>query len=277
MGAKLVRIGLTLVLVSFLLPVRTEAEPATAPAKLIQIEAEIIEIDDNKALELGIRWEDIFKGIEMATGSAMEYAYAEGPGTESRTIATYKFDEAGRGKRLTPISAEVKALEDLGVLRILSKPRLITKDGTTATSLTGGEIPYPIPQEEGTITLEWKEYGVKLEIKPTVTAQGRVDTQVKAEVRELDYSVTLEVSGIKVPGFLTRTAETQVVVKDGETIAISGLTRTRKEKTTTGIPGMSRIPGLGLLFGRTKWETKKLNVVIFITPTIVTEASATVE
>ena len=277
MSAKLLRIGLTLTLLYFLLPARAGTEPVTAPAKLIQIEAEIIEIDDNKALELGIRWEDIFKGIEMATGSAMEYAYADGPGTESRTIATYKFDRAGRGKRLTPISAEVKALEDLGVLRILSKPRLVTKDGTTATSLTGGEIPYPIPQEEGTITLEWKEYGVRLEIKPTITARGRIDTQVKAEVRELDYSVTLEVSGIKVPGFLTRTAETQVVVKDGETIAISGLTRIRKERTTTGIPGLCRIPGLGLLFGRTKWETKKLNVAIFITPTIIKEASATVE
>lgn len=270
MGAKLLRIGLTFVLVYFLLPVRAGAEPADAPAKLIQIEAEIVEIDDDKALELGISWESVFRGMEMSTATAIEYPAGD-------TIATYKFDTVGKMRRLTPISAEFKALEDLGVLRILSKPRLVTKDGTTATSLTGGEIPYPIPQEEGTITLEWKEYGVRLEIKPTITARGRIDTQIKAEVRELDYTVALEISGFQVPGFTTRTAETQVVVKDGETIAISGLTKTRKEKTISGIPGLCRIPGLGLLFGRTKWETHKLNVVIFITPTIIKEASAPVE
>lgn len=270
MGAKLLRIGLTLALLYFLFPVRAGAEPADAPAKLIQIEAEIVEIDDDKALELGISWESVFRGMEMSTATAIEYPAGD-------TIATYKFDTVGKMRRLTPISAEFKALEDLGVLRILSKPRLVTKDGTTATSLTGGEIPYPIPQEEGTITLEWKEYGVRLEIKPTITARGRIDTQIKAEVRELDYTVALEISGFQVPGFTTRTAETQVVVKDGETIAISGLTKTRKEKTISGIPGLCRIPGLGLLFGRTKWETHKLNVVIFITPTIIKEASAPVE
>jgi len=262
---KGVVVGILVVQLSLLTyPTKAQEPPPIpkGPAELIQIAVEVVEVNNTKANEVGIKWPEIMEASEMAP----MYGTSAGDGVRYPTLGSgdevplYSFHDMGKIRRLNELKATLKLLEDKGAAHIMANPKLVTESGSVATFFAGGEIPYQEVTSEGT-GIEYKEYGIKLNIRPIVLKSKKIRAEIEAEVSRLDYSVALEGT----PGLSTRKVTSRANLDDGDTIVIGGLVQTTKEKTINGIPGLCKIPGIGLLFGRTKWVNNKTTVVIFVT------------
>ena len=174
------------------------------------------------------------------------------------------------GSGSTSIDVQLAALENKGLIRTLARPNLVALSGEKATFLAGGEFPYPVPQSSGTglatISIEFREYGVRLEFKPVVEANGLIRLEVAPEVSQLDPSNSLRVDGFSVPGLITRKTHTTVELRDGSALAIGGLFQHNYQNSVSQIPGVGSIPVLGGLFRSTRWQNNETELVIIITP-----------
>ncbi len=179
---------------------------------------------------------------------------------------------------LYDLAANLQALEEKNEARILAKPTIVVNDGEEASILVGGEIPIPVAQPGSsgftTITVEYKEYGVNLRVKPTVTPAGKIMTKVEPEVSSIDYSSGVTIAGLTIPGLRTRRASTTVTVPSGATIVIGGLIRRDQSKLIKRIPLLASIPIIGELFKRREFKEGKTELVIFLTPEILRPAEA---
>jgi len=160
-------------------------------------------------------------------------------------------------------------LDDYKLGKILAQPTLVALSGQQAEFLAGGEIPIPAPSAGGAITIEYKEFGIQLLFIPTVLANNVVDVAVTVEVSELDFSSATKITGIEVPGLLTRKAQTHLRIESGMTFAMAGMLSDTINYNRTGVPGLGRIPILGLLFRTTKHVRNETEVVIYVTPRLV--------
>ena len=168
------------------------------------------------------------------------------------------------------IGVVIKALKTRGLFQSLAEPNLITQNGTEAMFLAGGEYPYPIAQGvSGAVTVEFKEFGVRLRFTPTIVGPGRIHLNVAPEVSALDFSNAVSISGFRVPALSTRRTETEVELRDGQTFAIAGLIDNSVTETMSKIPGLGDIPILGLLFKSRAYQKNQTELVVMITPHIV--------
>lgn len=156
-----------------------------------------------------------------------------------------------------------------GYGRLLAQPKLVCASGEKAEFLAGGEVPVPLITNNQ-FTVEWKKYGVNLNLKPTADRSGNIQTEIEAEVSELDQSVAVAVGGsVSVPGFRTRRVKTNVTVRHGETIVLSGVFAHDEQKSVSKLPGLGHIPILGELFKNRAFDSSKRELVIFVTPRLV--------
>jgi pilus assembly protein CpaC len=170
------------------------------------------------------------------------------------------------------IGATVKALKGKGLFESLAEPNLITQDGKEASFLAGGEFPYPVVQGGGanqSVTIVFKEFGVRLKFTPTITGGGYVHLKVAPEVSTLDFANAVVLEGFRVPALATRRTETEVELRDGQTFAISGLLDRNMNETLRRVPGIGDIPILGLLFRSQAYQKNNTELVVMITPHIV--------
>ena len=218
---------------------------ALAHAQLVEIAIEITEINENHSKQYGIEF----------------------PGTiETGEVLIPSLVETGNWERFTPFSAALKAMEANGSAKVLSKPKLITKSGSTARFMVGGE--FPIAEiTAAAATIEWKEYGIIMKITPTILSNGRIDLLVETELSRLDYNTL--VAGY--PSIAKRAALSHLIIKNGETMILAGLIETTQGKTVKGVPILSKIPLLGALFRTTSITESKTNLLVFVTPTLLEE------
>ena len=141
--------------------------------------------------------------------------------------------------------------------------------GEEAEILIGGELPIPT-SKDGEISVEWKPYGIKLKIKPQVDQESKITSKVEAEVSGIDASVSIPTSAGKIPGLISRKASTMLSVPDGQTMAIGGLMNSDESKVITKVPILGDIPIIGEFFKHTSTSKDKRELMILITPTIVT-------
>jgi len=220
--------------------------------QLVEISIEITEINNNKAKEYGIKWVD-----EISTGELF-ITSPEGATTYPSLV------EFNDWVRYTPLSAKLKLLQDSGSAEVLSNPKLITKSGSKARFLVGGEFPIAVSGVSGG-NVEWKEYGIIAEILPKILPDKKIDLVIETELSRLDWSNAVQ----GFPNIAKRQAKSYVILKNQQTIVIAGLIENYKDKTTSGIPILSDIPLLGTLFKNTKTVDNKTNVLIFVTPKII--------
>ena len=211
--------------------------------RMVEISVEITEINENKSIQLGIQWPNEVSVSELTIPSIIE---------------------SGEWARLTNYTATLKALETAGAAKILSKPKLVTKSGSTARFMVGGEFPV-VAAAIGTAQIEWKEYGIMMDITPTIIHDDRIDMKIKTELSRLDYNAP--VAGY--PSVAKRQASSHLQIKDGETMVLAGLIETTQGNTKEGIPILSDIPILGVLFSVQKTNDNKTNVLIFVTTRII--------
>jgi pilus assembly protein CpaC len=163
--------------------------------------------------------------------------------------------------------------QNMGNGRLLAQPRLVCASGEKAEFISGGEIPIPLVTSN-TFGVEYKPYGIILEIRPTADRYGNIQTEIQAEASEVDLSVAVAAgANASVPGFLTRKVRTNVTVRDGETIVLSGVYSFDEAKAVSKLPGLGHIPIIGELFKNRAFDSTLRELVIFVTPRIVSPES----
>jgi pilus assembly protein CpaC len=169
----------------------------------------------------------------------------------------------------------MEALQQENLLQILAEPNLLTETGKAASFLAGGEFPFPVIQGGSagsvpTVTVEFKEFGVRLNFTPTLTADGKIDLKVNPEVSSLDFANALQLQGFLIPAISTRRVSTEMLLKDGQTFAIAGLLNNQVQRIMDKIPWIGDVPVLGKLFH--SWSTTKQHseLLVLVTPHIVT-------
>ena len=163
----------------------------------------------------------------------------------------------------------IQALASQNKIKVLSRPNITTMSGEEAEILIGGELPIPT-SKDGEISVEWKPYGIKLKIKPQVDQESKITSKVEAEVSGIDASVSIPTSAGKIPGLISRKASTMLSVPDGQTMAIGGLMNSDESKVITKVTILGDIPIIGEFFKHTSTSKDKRELMILITPTIVT-------
>ncbi len=163
----------------------------------------------------------------------------------------------------------IQAMADNNLLKVLAEPNLTAISGETATFLAGGEFPIPVPQGNQQVTIEFREFGVRLNFTPVVRGQQRIRLRVRPEVSNLDFSTAVQIEGFVVPGLTTRASETTVELGSGQTIAIAGLLSEEVRGIASRVPGMGDIPVLGSLFRSVSFQRSMTELVILVTPEIV--------
>jgi pilus assembly protein CpaC len=164
----------------------------------------------------------------------------------------------------------IKALEDKRLLTMLARPNLSAISGAEASFLAGGEIPVPIVSGiSNQVSIEYKEYGIRLNFTPTVLDSELVNIKVAAEVSSLDFDNGIVLSGFKIPALISNKAETVVEIRDGEVFVIGGMILNELARGDARIPVLGHIPIIGYLFGSHRYQSKESELLIMISPHIV--------
>jgi len=166
-------------------------------------------------------------------------------------------------------AAMLKLLRQEGAFRELAEPNLIAMNGAQASFLAGGEFPVPVIQNlgggDGAITIVWKEYGVRLNFKPTIIDEDHIRLELEPEVSTIDFNNGVRFNGFVVPALRTRRAKTGVELRDGQSFALAGLLDNSETKTLSRIPIVSDIPVIGALFKSKSFEKKETELMFFVT------------
>lgn len=170
------------------------------------------------------------------------------------------------------LRAVIKALNETGDFKSLAEPTLLALDGEEASFLAGGEFPFPTVQganQSNAVSIEWREFGVRLNFTPTVTNFGNIRLDIAPEVSALDFAGGLSISGFEMPTILSRRAETQVELREGQSLAIAGLMDRSIQESIRKLPLLGDIPILGALF-QTRDERQQITeLLVIVTPQIV--------
>ena len=231
----------------------------------VSLEVRFIEARRNNGKEFGIRTRTR-KGtgsqtIPTADGTLLDLI--TGGTTVGRFITT--IIESG-----TNVDIIIDALQEKGLARSLAEPNLVALSGDTASFLAGGEFPIPVAQDEGSISVEFKPFGVGLKFTPTVLDNGLINLKLAPEVSEIDPSNEVAVSdGISVPGLVVRRAETTLELRDGQTFVLGGLLQKNSTYNKRQLPWLGDVPILGALFRSSDFQKEETDLVIIVTPRLV--------
>jgi pilus assembly protein CpaC len=170
------------------------------------------------------------------------------------------------------LGAFIKMLQQRGLFRSLAEPSLLAASGDSASFLAGGEFPYPVLQggtSSNAVTIQFKEFGIRLNFKPTITNSGMIRLEVRPEVSQLDFANATQVAGFLIPSLLSRRAHTTVELADGQTFAIAGLVDNSMAKAITKVPILGDIPILGYLFKSEEFRQNRTELLVLVTPRLI--------
>ncbi len=217
----------------------------------VLVRAKVVEINRGALDKVGVNWGQIV-GTELRD---MPFAVRVEEGVETTA----------------PIGAQIEALASRDLAKILSEPNLLVDDGETANMVVGGEVPIPVPQTQAgvaTITIQYKQYGVVLNITPEILSEDRIRLQVSPEVSSIDLATQVAIGGINVPAFRTRKTDTTVTVDNGAPLVIGGLVQRDQSRVVSKIPILGSIPIIGELFKHKEFREGKTELIIVVTPHI---------
>jgi len=239
---------------------------------MIRIKVQLVEVRKSASRNLGIDWGNFAPGPtygvagDFNTNNFFRGLPGFGDGTglplNVEPFSTYFGISTG-------VASTLNFLSTRGDAMTIAEPTLTCINGGSAKFLAGGEIPYTTVSANGQVNVEFKEYGVKLDIFPRASKEGNIYTRLKTEISEPDLSI--EVLGA--PALRSRKTESQLNVRGGETIVISGLLSSESTNDTDSVPGLGAIPVLGKLFSSEEIESNIRELVVFVTPEIVTAES----
>jgi pilus assembly protein CpaC len=253
--------------------------PDSDPQILLKVR--FISVDRSKETQLGINLFNNGLGNVLSSISTGQFSppltASTGTGTGSAGLGTTTITSDLNLMAFFPglgIGATIQALETKIGAQVLAEPNLLAANGKQASFLAGGEYPYPVVQggsggSGASISIMFKEYGVRLNFIPTITPRGTIRLQVAPEVSALDFTNEVEVSGFDVPAITTRKMNTEVELADGQSFVIGGLLDNTEAETFTKIPFLGDIPVLGKFFQSQQKTKANTELIVIVTPEIV--------
>ena len=166
----------------------------------------------------------------------------------------------------------IDALRQNDLIKVLAEPQMVTVSGRPASFNSGGEFPIIVPQSLGTVSIEYRQYGTRVDFVPIVLGNGNLRLEVRPQVSEIDPSRSVVINSVSVPALRTRWVDTAVEMKAGQTLALAGLIQTRTESQNRGIPWLADLPYFGVPFRRVQETTNEVELLIMVTPEFI-EAS----
>jgi pilus assembly protein CpaC len=175
----------------------------------------------------------------------------------------------GFGAGSTQVRLLLEALENKGLARSLAEPNLSALSGQEASFLAGGEVPIPVPQDDGVVAIEYKAFGVEMDFIPRVVDGDLINLELGTAVSSIDTSSNFTINGDTVPSFITRQAKTTIELRDGESFAIAGLIQDNFADLSSQVPWLGDVPVLGALFRSAEYQREQSELVIIITAHLV--------
>ena len=236
----------------------------------VMLEVRFVEASRSASRELGVNWQVVQQRL-AATGTNGAALATGVPGmiSGSSPFGTILGSMLGNGVQADVL---VRALEERGIVRRLAEPNLVALSGDTASFLAGGEFPIPVASNLGTITIEFKKYGVGLAFTPTVLGDGVINLKIEPEVSQIDPTTSITIGAITVPALIVRRANTTVELRDGQSFAIAGLLQSIHTADQKQLPWLADVPILGALARSAAFQKKETDLVIIVTPRIVRPA-----
>lgn len=232
----------------------------------VGLRVRIAEISRNVTRAMGINWQALGNVGKLGVGLVTSNAVSAAAGTISTLSGSYA---DGKGNSINSL---IDALANDNLIRVLAEPNLTAISGEAASFLVGGEFPVPIGQQGGTLTVEFKEYGVALAFVPTVLSGERIRIKVRPEVSQLSTQGAVQVgigaNAITIPALSVRRAETTIELGSGQSFAMAGLLMDNTNQSVNAIPGIGELPILGSLFRSDSFVRNETELVIIVTPYI---------
>ena len=255
----------------------------TTPTGQILLQVRFAEVNRSAITQLGINILSLPGAKNVGTISTQQFSppqltTANGVGTTPTTGSAIGLNDLLNIFIFRPdinLAATIQALQEQNVLEILAEPNLMTESGKDASFLAGGEFPFPILQSTGGtsgfagITIQFKEFGVRLNFTPTLTPDGLIHLKVKPEVSSLDFTNALTLQGFVIPALATNRVESEMDLNDGQSFAIAGLMDNRVTEQLEKIPWIGDIPVLGKLFQSRSVNKSKNELMVVVTPHII--------
>lgn len=238
---------------------------STDTVSQVDIKVYVLEVDNTAAKSLGIQLQSAtFHPDGTYTIGPPSFPVVESPVGIGKALTNGAFF------RTITLAPTLNLLLQEGHARILSAPDLVTTPGNKASFLVGGSYPVPYSSGLGTVSIEYKDYGVQLNVTPTLLGNGAVEAQITPNVSDLDFSNAVSENGFLIPGLRTSTLSTDVITQSGESIIMGGLLRRVETRTINKVPILGDIPILGELFRSTNYQNQQSDVVFVMTPEIIT-------
>lgn len=241
----------------------------------IQADIRFVEVSRSKLKEAGSRL--FFKGSNSSLIVSPNTLLT--PGTVPVTNPSIELDNSvfnitwGGGS--SRFLAAINALENTGFAYTLARPSLVVLSGMTASFLAGGEIPIPVPSSgSDNVSIEYKEFGIRLALSPTVISRDRISLKVAPEVSELDYNNAVTIAGTNVPALKVRRTDTSISLADGESFVISGLISKNNRSTVDKFPYLGDVPILGAFFRQSNVQSEETELLMVVTPHLVRPLAA---
>jgi pilus assembly protein CpaC len=244
---------------------------SVAGAIQVTLRVRIAEMSRSVSREFGVNWQAIqglgkYAQIGLLTNNPLTATSA----AANVLAGTYAIGN-------TSLSAAIDALAQDNLVHVLAEPNLTTMSGQPASFLVGGEFPIPVAQENNSVTIEFKQYGINLSFVPTVLSGGRIAVHVRPEVSQLTTQGAVQLSSgnnsISVPALTVRRADTTVELGSGDSFAIAGLLQETVTQGTSAIPFLGEVPILGALFRSDSFQRNESELVIIVTPYVVQPVS----
>lgn len=253
--------------------------------KMVYMKVQIMEFKKSALENLGVQWAGSMPGPGMAMAGDLitngQFRYSSGT-----TLPSFQVSTSGGANSLlsipnqvgkayfgiaTALSSSINLSVNNGDAWILASPELSTRSGGEAKFLAGGQIPLPSLSPTGMSGVNFKDYGIKLTVKPVADDKGNISASISTELSDVDPAVTVQ----GIPGFLMRSTDSEVNVRSGQTIVISGLLDQKSSNDTNKFPFLGDVPILGALFKSNNFKNGRTDLVIFVTPMITDPTSTT--
>jgi pilus assembly protein CpaC len=247
----------------------------------ILLKVRFASVDRSREKDLGINIFDL-GGLNttggITTGQFSPPSITNTSGSPLATLSN-ELNILALGPANLPFGVDIEAQDNKGVVQVLSEPNVLAVNGHEASFLAGGEYPYPIVQggtggSGSSISITFKEYGVRLNFIPTITPRGTIRLQVAPEVSALDFAHAIQVSGFNVPAITSRKLNTEVELGDGQSFVIGGLLDNNDTETFEKIPFLGDIPILGKFFQSMQKKKTNTELIVSVTPEIVAPIAA---
>lgn len=245
--------------------------PGGSPSKQVMLQVRFAEVNRNALQQAGLAMFATRSNF-LARSTTQAFPAPDFEGGDSDSGAGLIFSDFLNlffFQRNVGIGGVLKALEGRGFLQSLAEPNLIAYNGEEASFLAGGEIPVPVVTgATGNVSVTYKEFGIRLTFRPTI-AGDVIRIKVRPEVSSLDFTNGIILSGFRIPALITRRAETDVELRDGQSFAIAGLLNNLSQTDRQAIPILSKLPIIGALFKSKAARAEQTELMVLITPRLV--------